>query len=64
MMQYRNNLIGKHFKALMQTIVFHVHEITSPEQFALVKAVCTLGPLLWVSEIDNMTQYTVSWLLI
>ncbi|KAJ7050132.1 hypothetical protein C8F01DRAFT_1068165 [Mycena amicta] len=58
MMQYRNGLIGKHFKALMQTMVFHMHEITSPEQFALVKAVCALGPLLWVSEIDNMEQYT------
>ncbi|KAJ7063307.1 hypothetical protein C8F01DRAFT_1229908, partial [Mycena amicta] len=58
MMQYRNNLIGKHFKALMQTMVFHMHEITSPEQFALVKAVCALGPLLWVSEIDNMKEYT------
>ncbi|KAJ7073776.1 hypothetical protein C8F01DRAFT_1271598 [Mycena amicta] len=59
MMQYRNGLIGKHFKALMQTMVFHMHEITSPEQFALVKAVCALGPLLWVSEIDNMEQYTM-----
>ncbi|KAJ7062516.1 hypothetical protein C8F01DRAFT_986105 [Mycena amicta] len=58
MMQYRNGLIGKHFKALMQTMVFHMHEITSPEQFALVKAVCALGPLLWVSEIDDMAQYT------
>ncbi|KAJ7062538.1 hypothetical protein C8F01DRAFT_1281319 [Mycena amicta] len=58
MMQDRNGLIGKHFKALMQTMVFHMHEITSPEQFALVKAVCALGPLLWVSEIDDMAQYT------
>ncbi|KAF7311326.1 hypothetical protein MKEN_01034300 [Mycena kentingensis (nom. inval.)] len=58
MLQYRNNLIGKHFKALMQTMVFHMHQITSAEQFALVKAVCALGPMLWVSEIDNMEQYT------
>ncbi|KAJ3803923.1 hypothetical protein F5876DRAFT_71048, partial [Lentinula aff. lateritia] len=27
MMQYNNNLIGKHFKTLMQTMAFHVHDI-------------------------------------
>lgn len=59
MMQYRNGLIGKHFKTLMQTMVFHVHDLVSPELFALVKTVSHLGALLWVHEIDDMAQYCV-----
>ncbi|KAJ7606159.1 hypothetical protein DFH06DRAFT_1107659 [Mycena polygramma] len=57
MMQYRNGLIGKHFKALMQTMVFHVHDLVSPELFTLVKSVSHLGAYLWVHEIDDMAQY-------
>ncbi len=60
MTQYRNNLIGKHFKTLMQMMVFHVHNITTPAQFALVRAVGALGALLWIPEIDNMDQFLVS----
>ncbi|KAJ7867198.1 hypothetical protein B0H14DRAFT_3084134 [Mycena olivaceomarginata] len=47
MIQYRNNLIGKHFKTMMQVLIFHVHGICSPEQFTLIKA----------AEIDNMDEY-------
>ncbi|KAJ7442085.1 hypothetical protein B0H11DRAFT_1749386 [Mycena galericulata] len=57
MMQYRNGLIGKHFKTLMQTMIFHIHDIVTPEQFTLVRALGELGPLLWISEIDNMEDY-------
>lgn len=60
MMQYRNGLIGKHFKSLMQTMVFHVHGLVTPEQFILVKAVGALGAMLWVPEIDQMDDYLVS----
>lgn len=60
MMQYRNGLIGKHFKSLMQTMVFHVHGLVTPEQFTLVKAVGALGAMLWVPEIDKMDEYLVS----
>lgn len=60
MTQYQNNLIGKHFKTLMQTMVFHVHDITTPMQFALIRAVGALGALLWIPEIDNMDQFLVS----
>ncbi|KAJ7835357.1 hypothetical protein B0H14DRAFT_3109979 [Mycena olivaceomarginata] len=38
MMQYKNNLIGKHFKTLMQTMMFHMHDLVPPDIFALVKA--------------------------
>jgi hypothetical protein len=59
MIQYRNNLIGKHFKMLMQILIFHVHHICTPEQFALIKAAGELGARLWVLEIDNMEEYLV-----
>ncbi|KAF7366089.1 hypothetical protein MVEN_00485200 [Mycena venus] len=58
MMQYKNGLIGKHFKTLMQTMVFHLHGLVSEDIFKLVKAVSALGSVLWVHEIDNMKEYT------
>ncbi|KAJ7793439.1 hypothetical protein B0H14DRAFT_2533522 [Mycena olivaceomarginata] len=57
MIQYRNNLIGKHFKTLMQILIFHIHKICTPEQFTLVKAASDLGARLWVPEIDDMDHY-------
>nr|GAT45996.1 predicted protein [Mycena chlorophos] len=57
MVQYRNSLIGKHFKTLMQTLAFAVHDICTPEQFALIKAAGDLGARLWIPEIDNMDSY-------
>jgi hypothetical protein len=57
MIQYKNNLIGKHFKTIMQALAFHIHDISTPEQFALVKAAGELGARLWVPEIDNMDDY-------
>lgn len=60
MMQYRNGLIGKHFKTLMQTMVFHVHDIVSDDQFILIKAIGALGALLWVPEVDDMEIYLVN----
>ncbi|KAF8804946.1 hypothetical protein BYT27DRAFT_7105748, partial [Phlegmacium glaucopus] len=58
-MQYRNGLIGKHFKTLMQTSIFHIHDLVSPEQFKMVQAIGELGPVLWASSIDNMDLYLV-----
>ncbi|KAJ7466179.1 hypothetical protein B0H11DRAFT_1733316 [Mycena galericulata] len=57
MMQYRNGLIGKHFKTLMQTTIFHIHDIVTPDQFTLVRALGELGPHLWTSVIDDMDTY-------
>ncbi|KAJ7848917.1 hypothetical protein B0H13DRAFT_1906518 [Mycena leptocephala] len=57
MMQYRNGLIRKHFKILMQTMIFHIHDIVTPDQFSLVRALGELGPLLWIPVIDNMEEY-------
>lgn len=60
MSQYRNGLIGKHFKSLMQTMAFHVHGLVTPAQFELVKAAGCLGALLWYHEIPDMRLYLVS----
>ncbi|KAJ7937476.1 hypothetical protein B0H13DRAFT_1852447 [Mycena leptocephala] len=57
MMQYRNGLIGKHFKTLMQTMIFHIHDLVTPDQFALVRALGELGPILWMPVIDIMEEY-------
>ena len=57
MIQYKNNLIRKHFKTLMQILLFHIHDILMPEQFTLVKAAGELGARLWVPEINDMDEY-------
>ncbi|KAJ7189318.1 hypothetical protein GGX14DRAFT_580795 [Mycena pura] len=57
MMQYRNNLIGKHFKTLMQVLAFHVHGMTTPEQYTLIGTAGDLGARLWMPEIDDMTMH-------
>lgn len=59
MMQYRNGLIGKHFKTLMQTTIFHIQDIVTPDQFTLIRAMGELGPLLWASTIDDLEAYLV-----
>ncbi|KDQ51612.1 hypothetical protein JAAARDRAFT_198890 [Jaapia argillacea MUCL 33604] len=56
-MQYRNGLIGKHFKSLSQTLAFHIHGLVTTEQFTLVKAAGELGAMLWIHEIDDMNAY-------
>ncbi|KAF7303527.1 hypothetical protein MIND_00581900 [Mycena indigotica] len=57
MMQYRNNLIGKHYKTIMQSLVFHVHGICNPDQFKLIKFAADLGARVWISVIDDMEEY-------
>lgn len=59
MMQYQNGLIGKHFKTLIQTAVFQVHDLVTSEHFTLIKAIRSLGALLWIPEIENMEIYLV-----
>ena len=65
MVQYRNNLIGKHFKSLQQVGVFHLHPDLLKQQPLLLdlwKATGELGALLFYHTIDNMEAYLVSYL--
>ncbi|KAF8147592.1 hypothetical protein K438DRAFT_1910535 [Mycena galopus ATCC 62051] len=58
LVQYKNSLIGKHFKGLQQLAIFQLDgTLCSPAVFELWKANGVLGALLWYPEIRNMDQY-------
>jgi hypothetical protein len=61
MVQYKNSLIGKHFKALQQLAVFHLDDnLSSPALFDLWKANGALGAHIWFPEIQDIDKYLVS----
>ncbi|CAD6573792.1 MAG: hypothetical protein TREMPRED_000913, partial [Tremellales sp. Tagirdzhanova-0007] len=55
--QYKDGLIGKHFKLLAQTMTFHTHDLVPPPLFSMIKTVGALGAALWYPEITDMAQY-------
>ncbi|KAG5646330.1 hypothetical protein H0H81_008515, partial [Sphagnurus paluster] len=58
LLQYKNSLIGKHFKALQQLAVFHLDDtLCSKAVFDLWKANGELGALIWYPEIKDMDGY-------
>ncbi|KAI0692829.1 hypothetical protein BC835DRAFT_1276958 [Cytidiella melzeri] len=67
LVKYRNNLIGKHFKALQQVGVFHLHpDLLENEHGGLLlelwKATGELGALLFYHSIDDMSTYVMNGL--
>ena len=61
MVQYKNSLIGKHFKALQQVAIFHLHDgMCDVWLFEVWKATGELGAYLWYNEIKDMDAYLVS----
>lgn len=61
MVQYKNSLIGKHFKTLQQLAVFHLHkDLCNEKLLDIWKATGELGAMLWYHEIKDMDAYCVS----
>ncbi|KAH9925298.1 uncharacterized protein B0H18DRAFT_933788 [Fomitopsis serialis] len=56
--QYKNGLIGKHFKALQQLGIFQLDDaLCNDLVFDLWRATGELGAMLWYDEIENMEEY-------
>jgi hypothetical protein len=61
LVQYKNSLVGKHFKALQQLAVFHLRNDLCDEKILNIwKATGELGAVLWYEEIKDMDRYLVS----
>ncbi|KAI0734930.1 hypothetical protein C8Q72DRAFT_915044 [Fomitopsis betulina] len=59
MLQYKNSLVGKHFKALQQVGIFHLYGGLCESNIIrdLWKATSELGALLWYNKICDMNAY-------
>ncbi|KIJ41832.1 hypothetical protein M422DRAFT_48499 [Sphaerobolus stellatus SS14] len=59
LVQYCGGLIGQQFKAIMQTMIFCIHDLVPPENLAVWQAAGKVGALLWFPEIDDVEAYLI-----
>lgn len=58
--QYRNSLIGRHFKSIVQVIAFTLHGLVDDNIRDIWAAAGNMVSLLWYTEIEDMEAYCVS----
>jgi hypothetical protein len=58
-MQYAGSLIGRQFKTIAQTNIFHLRGLVSDDHFMAWKAAGALAALMWVTEIRDLAEYCV-----
>ncbi|TFK34493.1 hypothetical protein BDQ12DRAFT_763286 [Crucibulum laeve] len=59
LVQYKNGLVGKHFKILQQLAVFHLNDLCPEPIFRLWKATGELGALIWQPKIKDMNTFLI-----
>lgn len=57
--RYHGSLIGKHFKALIQAMVFVAYDLISEDLLIAWKCLGRMGVLMWETCISNTHEYTV-----
>ena len=60
MIRYYRSLLGKHFKALVQVMVFVVHDLVSETLLKAWERLGDIGILLWQTSISNIDTYLVN----
>lgn len=60
LVQYRNSLIGRQFKTIVQIVPFTLHGLVDGQYCDMWAAAGNMVSLIWFPEIENMTDYSVS----